>query len=202
MIISHSLRYVYIGVPRTGSKSMNRWLMDHYGGEWVGTHHQWQVPMEAHDYLIFTLVRNPYERAVSGWFHIPWIDPPKDRPKPVSFFAAEMQQLIQEQTARRAAGDNQPYLQQEYVAQSGVSLLLYHESLPDCLKALPFVDADQMPPFPHMEEAGPRPAGNFFDIFTNEDEHLVWEFAHGDFDALGYRRFDPSGPGVTHRWLK
>lgn len=27
MIISHTYKYFYIGIPRTGSKSMNRWLM-------------------------------------------------------------------------------------------------------------------------------------------------------------------------------
>jgi hypothetical protein len=32
MIVSRTLRYVYIGIPRTGSKSMNRWLMDNFAG--------------------------------------------------------------------------------------------------------------------------------------------------------------------------
>lgn len=205
MIISHHFRYVYVGIPRTGSKSMNRWLMDHYAGEWVGTHHQWQVPSEAQDYLVFTLVRNPYERAVSGWFHIPWIDPPKDRPLPISFFAEEAQKLLDAQTAQRTGAvqtERQPTNQCEFVEWAGVSLVLYHEALPECLAALPFVDPAQPAPFPRIEEAGPRPPGTFFDIFRPEDERWVWELYGEDFEAFGYRRHDSGGPGLTHRWLR
>jgi hypothetical protein len=204
MIISHRFRYVYVGIPRTGSKSMNRWLMDHYAGEWVGTHHQWQVPPEAQDYLIFTLVRNPYERAVSGWFHIPWVDPPKDRPLPVSHFAGEVQTLIAAQAAQRAGylqADRQPTNQREFVEWAGVSLVLYHEALPGCLTALPFVDPTNLPPFPHREEAGKRPPGTFFDIFRPEDEPGVWELYREDFATFGYRRHDPGGTGLTYRRL-
>ena len=54
MVISHALRYVYIGIPRTASKSMIRWLTANFQGEHVLYHHSWQVPDEAKDYLIFT----------------------------------------------------------------------------------------------------------------------------------------------------
>ena len=59
MIISRVLRYVDIGIPRTGSKSMNRWLMAPCRGEWFGEHHAWRVPDFATRSLIFTIVRNP-----------------------------------------------------------------------------------------------------------------------------------------------
>jgi hypothetical protein len=77
MVISHPLRYVYIGIPRTGSKSMHRWLVDHYAGEWRGMH-EWRVPAECQQYLVFTVVRNPYERAASGMFGVLWGDEEPD----------------------------------------------------------------------------------------------------------------------------
>ena len=56
MVISHTHRYVCIGIPRIASKSTT-WLIDCCEGEYVGFHHQWLVPEEAKDYLIFTVVR-------------------------------------------------------------------------------------------------------------------------------------------------
>lgn len=75
MIISHQLKYVYIGIPRTGSKSMNRWLMDHFHGEWFGAHHDWQVPDEAKHYLTSVLVKLPVKPAAdSNPKKVWWID--------------------------------------------------------------------------------------------------------------------------------
>lgn len=193
MIISHKFKYVYIGIPRTGSKSMNRWLMDHFAGEWVGYHHQWQVPADAQDYLIFTLVRNPYERQVSAWYHLPWSAPEAAAPKPTDQFAEVMQEVVPyKDGTRKIEGHNVPEAgmnQKAYVDKAGVALVLHFEHLPNCLKQLPFVDHNNVPPFPHIEERGQRPQQNFFDLFTMEDEKLVWAYAAEDFAAFGYRRF-------------
>ena len=203
MIISHTLKYVYIGIPRTGSKSMNRWLMDHFEGEWHGYHHQWQVPKEAKDYLIFTLVRNPYEREVSGWFHIPWSAPEAEPIPPTSMFSAGMRETIPLKDGTVKIEDhNVPEVrmnQKHYVEKAGVSLVLHFEQLPACLKQLPFVDQDDMPPFPHKAERGHRPPGNFFDHFTMDDEQLVWAYSAEDFEAFGYRRFDCGPPSLSYR---
>ena len=124
MIISHTREYVYIGIPRTGSKSMNRWLMDHFEGEWFGYHHQWRVPEEARNYLIFTIVRNLYEREVSGWFHIPWSAEHETPPKPTSLVAKEKRKAIplKDGTAR-IEQHNVPEVgmnQKNYVEKAGV----------------------------------------------------------------------------------
>ena len=72
MIISDTYKYVYIGIPRTGSKSMNHWLCEHFDGRSHGGHHDYLVPDEAAGYLVFTIVRNPYDRTVSGQFAVTW----------------------------------------------------------------------------------------------------------------------------------
>ena len=193
MIISHTLKYVYIGIPRTGSKSMNRWLMDHFEGQWFDHHHQWQVPEEAKDYLKFTIVRNPYEREVSVWYFAPWSAEKIGPSKPKSFFAEKMRQSIPLKDGTVKTDGNVPEAgmnQKHFAEKAGVPLVLYFERLPDCLRDLPFVNKDRIPPFPHIEERGRRPAGNFFDHFTMEDEKLVWEYAAEDFEAFGYQRFE------------
>jgi hypothetical protein len=199
MVISHVLKYVYIGIPRTGSKSMNRWLMDHFQGEWVGEHHQWQVPEEAKDYLIFTLVRNPYDREMSAWYFIPWSAPEDRAPMPLDQFAEGMKQTAKYRDGTTVIeGHETPEVrmnQANYVKRAGVTQVLHFERLPECLKALPFVDPANMPPFPHRPERGVRPMGGFFDHFKQkEDEEGVWEYAREDFETFGYQRYDSGGP--------
>ena len=198
MIISHVHRYVYIAIPRTGSKSMNRWLMDHYDGEWVGYHHDWRVPATADGYLVFTIVRNPYEKVVSGWYHVPWSIEEPDPPRSISEFAEAMKESIPLKDGTVTIADhNVPEVgmnQAHYVQRAGVQLILHFEHLPACLKRLPFVDAANMAPFPHKEERGTRPPGTFFDLFGTENEPLVWAYADDDFEAFGYRRYDSGGP--------
>jgi len=199
MIISHALEYVYIGIPRTASKSMNRWLMDHYQGEWHDYHHSWRVPEEAAAYTIFTIVRNPYERMVSGWFMLPWSDPNPPPVEPTEHFAELMRQNIPMKDGTAVtAGHNVPEAgmnQANFCRRAGVNLVLHFEELPACLTKLPFVDPDNIPPLPHKEERGTRPSGNFFSVFTGpEDEALFWEYAGEDFEAFGYQRYDTGGP--------
>ncbi|MCX6017647.1 MAG: sulfotransferase family 2 domain-containing protein [Chloroflexi bacterium] len=197
MIISHALRYVYIGIPRTGSKSMNRWLLDHFQGEWFGEHHAWNVPAEARDYFIFTIVRNPYDREMSAWHFIPWSAPEDRTPLPVSEFAAGMRGTAKYKDGTTIIeGHETPEVrmnQANYVARAGVKHVLHFERLPHCLTELPFVVPNAVPPFPHRPERGVRPPGGFFDHFKNpEDEAAVWAYADDDFAAFGYRRYSDS----------
>lgn len=224
MIISDRYRYVYIGIPRTGSKSMNHWLCEHFDGRNCGGHHDYRVPDEAAGYTIFTIVRNPYDREVSGRFAVTWgsatsqeNEPPweddteavrsettgpaklrarlkprekwEQRPMPVQS-SIPLDQRLHEAVLRNA-GDGHAINQRCFVDRADVSLALYFERLPQCLAALPFVDPDSMPPFPHHPERGIRPAGNFFDFFAGTDEEqVVWAYAAEDFEVFGYRRFD------------
>jgi hypothetical protein len=62
-----------------------------------------------------------------------------------------------------------------------------------CLADLPFV-RDNRPDLSRVPEKGIRPAGTFFDHFTDEDEQVTWAYASEDFQTLGYKRYDASLP--------
>lgn len=207
MIISNTLKYVYIGIPRTGSKSMNRWLKDNYEGESFGFHHQWQVPEEAKDYLIFTIVRNPYERMASMRFMMAWDgeEPREDLRKqkpPSGMPTISLEEQVREVTLYKDGtlkkdgtsvpenGMNQWF----YAQRAEVSMVLFFERLPECLKDLPFVDGENLPNLPHALERGIRPPGSFFDHSGEDDETVVWAYGSEDFESFGYRRFEPSLP--------
>lgn len=196
MIISKTLQYVYIGIPRTGSKSMNQWLMTHYQGEWYGDHHDWQVPAFAKNFLIFTVVRNPYQRAVSGYFAMPWdeheqrAESREQLPLPDKG-SNPLSKIVQEAVALGNDMNQLPFIE-----NAGVTLALYFERLPDALRELPFVQPATLPQFPHVLERGIRPAGDFFDLFSVEDEAAFYAYSLADFTTFGYERF-ASGLPVT-----
>ena len=50
---------------------MMGWLQG-YPCEYIDGHHRWQVPDACKDYLVFTVVRNPYDRWASGGFAGLW----------------------------------------------------------------------------------------------------------------------------------
>jgi hypothetical protein len=224
MIISDTHRFIYIGIPRTGSKSMNHWLCEHFDGRNCGGHHDYVVPEEASDYFIFTVVRNPYDRKCSGHFAVTWDDQgtkdhelaecksPQERLRKIRAILKSREKQKQkemprqspiplEQRSREAVlngqgkGKKHSMNQAFFVDKAAVNMVLFFERLPECLAELPFVDKENIPRFPHHPERGIRPSGNFFDFFRDTDEEqVVWAHNAEDFEAFGYRRFDPGLP--------
>lgn len=218
MIISHEHKYICIGIPRTASKSMDHWLSDYFGGRAHFGHHSYDIPDEYADYLVFTVVRNPYDRHASGHFAVMWdgLAPTdeemghcRNKHESLRKFRAilrsreravqndwprqspvPLEHRIRELTRRNEeAGPG--INQKRFVDRGRVNLVLYFERLPGCLTELPFVGSGDMPPFPYCPERGIRPEGTFFDYFRDTDEEqVVWAYAREDFEAFGYRRFE------------
>jgi Sulfotransferase family len=155
MLISKIFKFVYIAIPRTGSKSMSRWLLEHYQGESFGDHHEWRVPEFAREYLIFTVVRNPYQRVVSGYFSLTWdnLEPQAELREqlPLPDKAANpLARILQEEITHRPSTPDPDFdmNQLPFVAKAGVKLALYFERLPAALTELPFADKTHVPASP------------------------------------------------------
>ena len=204
MIISPSHRFVYVGIPRTASKSMNEWLMRHHGGIWYGGHHDYRpIPDGARSFLVFTTVRNPYDRAVSGYFGRHWGDRPRradDRIAVEPPTPAATADLIE-----RGRNEEEKFgSYRDFVQGAGVMLLLHYERLPECLLELPFADPATVREFPHVLERGIRPAGRFEDFFGDRYEAFVWDTCRDDFRVGGYQRHDSGLPekSPSFKWLE
>lgn len=219
MHISRQHKFVYIGIPRTGSKSMYQWLSENYDSENFGGHHDFIVPEEFSDYLVFTVVRNPYDRWASGGFAVLWNGEQPEAakrvpPPPLVPSIKPLEERLRESMVEGMNPGN-GMNQSQFIKKGNVRLALHFESLPECLDDLPFVVRDNMPPFPHALEKGIRPSGTFFDHFQPDDEKCVWAYASEDFKMLGYERFScglpedsnncihvttrPAGPGGNRR---
>jgi hypothetical protein len=67
MIYNKELGYVFVAIPKTGTRSMYKILMEKYGAIEYADH--WHIiPEEMKDFYKFTIVRNPYDRFVSLWW--------------------------------------------------------------------------------------------------------------------------------------
>jgi len=67
VIVNHAKRWLYIGIPRTGSTALHSHLQD-LGGIELGLQHDVTVPEELRDYTAFATVMNPFRRAVSLYY--------------------------------------------------------------------------------------------------------------------------------------
>lgn len=67
MIISKKLKYIFIDAPKTGTRSLNRILVDKFYGKHKGDH-KYIIPKNCEDYFKFMVLRNPYSRIVSAWW--------------------------------------------------------------------------------------------------------------------------------------
>lgn len=67
MIISDKHKYVFISVPKTGTRSIYHLLLKDFNGK-KGVDHSRQVPAYAKDFYTFLTVRNPYDRAASAYW--------------------------------------------------------------------------------------------------------------------------------------
>ena len=71
MIINKRLKFVYLLMPRTASRSIRMALMyiNQSKAEGLPKRHYYIVPDYAKDYYLFCVVRNPYDRILSLYLH-------------------------------------------------------------------------------------------------------------------------------------
>ena len=76
MIISHTHRYLFVELPRTGSTAIRRELRDHYDGQPIlhkhATYEEFlkAANVEEKKYFVFSGIRNPLDDAVSQYFKL------------------------------------------------------------------------------------------------------------------------------------
>lgn len=69
MIVCSKSRWCYLAIPKTASKSMHRHLQGRtYGGVSRGQYHSAVFQRPSPQWLIWSIVRHPYERLVSWWW--------------------------------------------------------------------------------------------------------------------------------------
>jgi len=218
MLVNHDLRYVYVSVPKAGTHTMFYVLSRFYGGLWHNRktgqyeppkrdkhplwierygsgpicvpHHPHEIPPECRDYFKFSVVRDPYTRAVSAWRSttLPGKHILKQCPNPENLslwlkWATAVKHY--HPAVRRQVDQLRPVSQYDAI--------LHLESLAAEFCSLPFWDGrpkkwpgrESVLTLPGQYSNGPE------ETLSPDDVALVNKFYAADFEAFDYRMQDP-----------
>ncbi len=180
MIIHHARRWVYLGVPKTGSTTMHLLLSrPPFDGEDVygmgNAQHRMEIPPGCAGYLTFASVRDPIARAVSLYrqFHEDHRDLPGG-----SSFPEFVARVLHDEQHRWTYGPFFCATQAEWLRGLRVDRVLRLEHLRDDLERLRLVDEPFDLPRANVSQMGPPE----IDPATLE---RVRAWAAADYDFLG-----------------
>lgn len=212
MIISHRHRYVFVHIPKTGGTSLTLALKSRVGRDDIilsdtpkGTRRRARVkgvrsrgrlwkhstltdieglvdPAIFDDYLLFTLVRNPWDRTLSyySWLRVQRFDHPSVRLAQQHDFAGFLRQPITRAQLAVTAGQ---YLT-DGKGRERNALYLRLEHLPGDLKALQDWLGFALPPLAHENRSERQ--GDYRDAYDDETRQIVARAAAVDIDRFGY----------------
>lgn len=188
MIICDKYKWIHANLPKTGSMSMVKWLCDNYGGRWFGAHHAINREPWMDDYMTSTVVRDPVDRLLSFWRHT-------DANGQTGFehFLNNAIHNAVHGVCIEPISRNYPWYQlnaTDWCRKAKVDVVLRYEELPGCLGTLPFVDPENIPPFPHENRAHERLVDDMRprcrDEINETEQALIWEHSGPDFGRFGY----------------
>jgi hypothetical protein len=67
MIVSEKHKVIFVAIPKTATRSIYNSLINNFDGKQLNDH-QKIIPIKYQSYYSFTVIRNPYDRAVSIWW--------------------------------------------------------------------------------------------------------------------------------------
>jgi hypothetical protein len=201
--VSEKHKYVFVSTPKAASQSLYRVL-----GEWYGPvrgygMHGVKVPKQFKDYFTWTVVRNPYTRAISQWWHsvgsgsrrpngkkhIPELELGMPFPDYIQWLTSPNQNPQPSGPGRRHV-ENQGWRLSQYRQDR----VIYFENLETEFMALPFAEEGKPPWFPlvntnlwHASLGGSQPPP-INSLFTPELASLVYNWETSVFEKFGYPR--------------
>jgi hypothetical protein len=176
MLVCDEHKFVFLRNPKTASRSVTKALAEKFDCRTVGIYHDWKIPEELTGHFIFTVVRNPYVRAVSGWKH--W-----SRGQGVDF--NEWTQRFVRPLNKVIFPKGKHWKRQTEILDkisSDVHLIRY-ENLEEDLNSLSFIDNIVLP------SIGVQDYGDWRTHYTPEIEARVYRACREDFYRLGYKRW-------------
>ena len=198
MIISKKHKYVYVSVMKCGTHSMYHVLQKYFSGQhWprefnetgAGAYHSNVIPDEFSNFYKFTVVRNPYSRAISAWNVCVNVDPYMTayskaiKDKSFLGFAKWLNSFTE---PGRAGYVVQPM--HKWLKPSGnFNKIVKLENINEEIKELPFYNSiDNDVTVPDLLSRTDK--SDWKKHYTQEIADLVYNWAKKDFELYGYDR--------------
>lgn len=185
MLVCNKHRIVFLAIPKTGTRTIYDVLKTHFDGV-LYKEHLSTMPAKYKKYKSFTIVRNPYDRAVSQWWST--CKRGNDKRKFIEAMSkhgwdntlTNFLRLAKRDSIIRGKRVLTP--QYEYL-NNRVDHLLRFENLKEDFYNLPSITEDiELPEINTTKHV----RDSWQDIVTPEDIKLVNELYPRDFDAAGY----------------
>lgn len=138
MVYSKKAKLAYYPIPRTASYSIRKVLQEYFPDTryYANSTHSQQSPIDIEDYYKFTVVRNPYRRLISLWWHM------------ASHGAHEFKYLRDctfELFCRWLVKSDEQYIHSTFMNQidyirgipGRLDMVLHYERIPRALRAIP-----------------------------------------------------------------
>ena len=181
MLVCDEHKFVFLRNPKTASRSVSEALSKEFNVRQVGIYHDWQIPEEFVGHFVFTVVRNPYVRAVSGWMH--WAGAYKGGKITFDEWTKRLIKPVGKENIIFPKGRHWKRQTQILDQISSDVHLIYYENLAEGLNSLPFVDNIVLP------YVGVQNYGDWKTYYTPQIEARVYQACEEDFNRLGYERW-------------
>lgn len=207
MIIQRDSQWVFLGPPKCATTTMHQELVlppwnGQYAVQWQ--QHDMTIPAECLDYFTFATVRDPYERAMSlYWHYLRDVRryrgqqaglPPDEARRAMELPTADymLEDFLDMATAGYMSEIAQPdghfftHIISDYLRDVRVDATLRVEWLEDDFERLPFV-SDHVSDFRVVNAPG---RGKWATHRTAQAVKLIGEWAAEDFERYGYAHQD------------
>lgn len=184
MIISYTHSAIFVAVPRTASHSIVQWLESEGPIRVFGGHHSRAVPSNLVHWFTFTVVRNPYARAVSFWKYVMSLRKGEvfrrcGGRQPFPEFARWL-------SSERPDDPREWANQSHFLAGLRLDRILRYENLEHDFHALPFVPRSAR--LPRLATSGLQDWRPYYE--DEKTARRIRDWAGKDFEKYGYSK-DP-----------
>lgn len=182
MLVCDEHKWIFLRNPKTATRSVTVALKNNFFTRKVGNYHSWEIPKKLSEYFIFSTVRNPYERAISGWQH--WVGNGKNLTFE-EFFDAQKDWADLKMSGfmmKKSEGRYWKIQSNTLNKIKGEVHILRYENLEEDLNSLPFIDNIVLP------RIGVQNYGDWKSHYTPDLEAKVYELLQKDFERFGYKR--------------
>ena len=185
MIISPANKYVFVSCPRNATRSMFRTLISRDQGMRYGGFHSNTLPNNSGPWTKFTIVRDPYSRAVSVWRRCVF-EHRAGRVKHSGIGEPELTDFVTFlKTIKRVGPQGFAYLTQEQqLGKIKFDKILRFENLDEDYWSLRWVH--ERKPLPHVTEKDPFSKGLDADLLTDQSIEAIEVWSPKDFELYGY----------------
>ena len=197
MIISHKHRYVFVQLPRTGTTSIGRELVEKYDGQRMRNFERHvtydrffrHATEEEKQYFVFSCIRNPLDKTASLYFkyksdHHAYLDPKKKRRENILVGAVRKRQFkyVQKERASFASFLEKffklPYDDWSCLSHDKFDSIVRFENIDaDFAEVLKKLNIEQEGSLPKSNRTA-KDANSYLEVYTPDiRRHAMWIFA-------------------------